>query len=211
MNLRPERPPDLKRERLRSRFHVAALLAGIAFLAGCANHFGFGIAELPAERGWQPLPIESWVLNDGLSAKAMSFCPRATCTRQGFAALITLDGREADAMERTLAEDPTRLARDFAKPTSDNKTKAAGKAPAKPAKPAADNAASPKSTTTVSRFSAEGIAGLLVEIAARDTSGKRAVTAILSGREAGHLVVALGISPDSDAARSQALAAWHAR
>jgi hypothetical protein len=211
VSLRPKRSPDLKRERLRSRFHVAALLVCVTLFAGCSNHFGLGITELAADRGWQPLPIESWVLNDGLSAKAMSFCPRASCTQQGFAALITLDGREADAMERTLAKDPARLAHDFARPNAGDTGRTAGKATAKPARPVAVKPAGPKSTTTVSRFSADGVSGLLVEIAARDTSGKRAVTAILSGREAGHLVVALGVSPDPDAARSQALAAWHAR
>ncbi len=196
----------LKREPSRSRFHVALTLAGALLLAGCNNHFGFGITELPAERGWQPLPIESWVLNDGLSAKAMSFCPRATCTRQGFAALITLEGREADAMEKTLATDPARLARDFAKPAS---KKPASKEASKNAKTAEPSA--PKSTTTVSRFSEDGAQGLLVEIRARDASGKRAVTAILSGRDGSRLNLALGVSPDPDAARNQARAAWRDR
>ncbi|SFJ91228.1 hypothetical protein SAMN05216304_11869 [Bosea sp. OK403] len=201
MSLRREQITGLKREPSRSRFHVALALTGVLLLAGCSNHYGFGITELPAERGWQPLPIESWVLNDGLSAKAMSFCPRATCTEQGFAALITLEGREADAMEKTLATDPARLARDFAKPAS----KAASKT-AKTAKPTA-----PKSTTTVSRFSEDGAQGLLVEIRARDASGKRAVTAILSGRDGSRLKLALGVSPDPDAARNQARAAWRDR
>jgi hypothetical protein len=201
VSLRREQTTRLKREPSRSRFHVALILAGALLLAGCNNHYGFGITELPAERGWQPLPIQSWVLNDGLSAKEMSFCPRATCTRQGFAALITLEGREADAMEKTLATDPAQLARDFAKPAS----KEAGKK-AKTAKPTA-----PKSTTTVSRFSEDGAQGLLVEIRARDASGKRAVTAILSGRDGSRLNLALGVSPDPDAARNQARAAWRDR
>jgi hypothetical protein len=201
VSLRREQITRLKREPSRSRFHVALTLAGVLLLAGCSNHYGFGITELPAERGWQPLPIESWVLNDGLSAKAMSFCPRATCTEQGFAALITLEGREADAMEKTLATDPARLARDFAKPASKDASKTA-----KTAKPTA-----PKSTTTVSRFSEDGAQGLLVEIRARDASGKRAVTAILSGRDGSRLKLALGVSPDPDAARNQARAAWRDR
>jgi hypothetical protein len=184
-------------------------LAGALLLAGCSHHYGFGITELPAERGWQPLPIESWVLNDGLSAKAMSFCPRATCTRQGFAALITLEGREADAMEKTLATDPARLARDFAKPASQKPTIKEASKKAKTAKTAESTA--PKSTTTVSRFSEDGAQGLLVEIRARDASGKRAVTAILSGRDGSRLNLALGVSPDPDAARSQARAAWRNR
>lgn len=206
MSLHREQTIRLKREPSRSRFHVALTLAGALLIAGCSNHFGFGITELPAERGWQPLPIESWVLNDGLSAKAMSFCPRATCTRQGFAALITLEGREADAMEKTLATDPARLARDFAKSTS---KKAASKEASKKAKTAKPTA--PKSTTTVSRFSEDGAQGLLVEIRARDASGKRAVTAILSGRDGSRLNLALGVSPDPDAARNQARAAWRDR
>ncbi|POR46011.1 hypothetical protein [Bosea psychrotolerans] len=207
MSLRREQISRLKREPSRSRFHVALALAGALLLAGCSNHYGFGITELPAEHGWQPLPIESWVLNDGVSAKAMAFCPRATCTEQGFAALITLEGREADAMEKTLATDPARLARDFARPASKEASKTAKTSKtAKPAKPTA-----PKSTTTVSRFSEDGVQGLLVEIRARDASGKRAVTAILSGRDGSRLKLALGVSPDPDAARSQARAAWRDR
>ena len=82
----------MKRERMRSRFHVAALLAATGLLlAACSNHFGPGIADLPASEGWQPLPIGSWVLNDGLEARSMVFCPRDACTRQGFAAVIALD------------------------------------------------------------------------------------------------------------------------
>ena len=200
----------LKRERSRSRFHVAPLLALALVTTSCTNQFGFGITELPAERGWQPLPIGSWVLNEGLSAKAMAICPRETCTRQGFAALITLEGREADALERTLATDPARLARDFAKPKTDKKT-AASKVKAAPAKPTAPKNTTTKSTTSVIRYTDGDANGLLVEIRALGESGKRAVTAILSGREGARLTVAIGVSPDPDAARNQARAAWHDR
>lgn len=198
----------LKRERSRSRFHVAALLALALGLTGCSNQFGFGITELPAESGWQPLPIGSWVLNDGLSAKAMAICPRETCGRQGFAAIIALEGREADALERKLANDPARLAREFATPPKTDKASKPGKASAKstPPKPT-----TPKSTTSVTRYGEDGANGLLVEIRALGDSGKRAVTAILSGRDGARLNIAIGVSPDADAARAQARAAWRDR
>lgn len=190
---------------MRSRFRVAAWLMGPALLlAACSNHFGAGITELPAARGWQPLPIDSWVLNNGIEARAMAFCPRDACTRQGFAALIALDGPQADRIEQALAADPTSLARAFAKPADAN-----GKAK-KPARPAPVKPAPVKSDTYVTRFDEAGANGLLVEIRARD-GGKRAYGAILSGRAEGRLLVAVGVSPQAEAARAQALAAWRDR
>jgi hypothetical protein len=188
-----------KRERSRSRFHVVALLLGLSLLAGC-HPYGQIVTELPADRGWQPLPIADWVLNDGIAANAMVFCPRETCQRQGFAALLTLEGREADALEKLLRKDPASLARTFAKPPASDDRK---KAKAKPSPP--------KSVTTVSRFSDDGVAGVLVEIRARDASGKSAATAILSARDAGALVVALAVSADPEAARRDAGATWRSR
>jgi hypothetical protein len=177
-------------------------------LTGCSNQFGYGITELPADRGWTPLPIGHWVLNDGISAKAMSICPRQDCTRQGFAALIALDGPEADALERTLATDPARLARDFAKTT---KTTEAAKKTAGAATKPRSAPTKPRSTTHVDRYVEADANGLLVEIRALDDSGKRAFTAILSRRSGATLNVAIGVSTDTDAARRQALAAWRDR
>ena len=201
-----------ERERLRSRFHVACLVAGVSLLlAGCTGHFGAGIAELPASQGWQPLPIGSWVLNDGLEARSMVFCPRETCARQGFASVVAFSGKEAARMEQALKADPASLARIFSKPPADD---ARGRLKAKKKGP-------DKSTTSVWRFEAEGVAGILVEIRARDASstdtsggnasGKRAATAILHGREDGVLVVALAVAGDAEAARHDAIAAWRGR
>lgn len=185
---------------MRSRFRVLAWLAGTAsLLAACSSHFGPGITELPAAQGWQPLPIGSWVLNDGIETRAMAFCPRQACDRQGFAALIALDGPRAQDMARALAADPASLARTFARP-------AAGTPPrTKPRRPTAL-----KSDTTVTRFEEAGANGLLVAIRARD-GGKTAFTAVVSGHAAGKLLVAIGVSPEADAARGQALAAWRDR
>jgi hypothetical protein len=175
------------------------LACGLALLPGCSNHFGPGIAGLAASDGWQPLPIGSWVLNDGLNVEAMSFCPRAACASQGFAALLTLEGREADALERQLSGNPARLARDFARTA----TPPAMKTKAKPAP-------RPKTTTTVGRFTESDATGLLVEIGA-DATGKRAATAILFSREQGRLRVALAVGSEPARARSQALATWRSR
>jgi hypothetical protein len=191
-----------RRERLRSRFRVAAWLLGVTLLlAACSNHFGAGITELPAARGWQSLPIGSWVLNDGVEARAMAFCPRDACVRQGFAALIALEGRQADRVEQALTADPARLAREFARAAAPGKdTK-----PKRPARPEP-----PKSDTAVTRFAEADANGLLVEIRARE-GGKSAFTAVLSGRDAGRLVIAIGVSSQAEAARTQALAAWRDR
>ena len=197
-----------KRERLRSRFHVVSLIAGVALLlAGCAGRFGAGIAELPASQGWQPLPIGSWVLNDGLEARTMVFCPRDACTKQGFASVVAFSGSQALRIEQALKADPASLARLFSKPPA---TDSGSGKKTKPKGPA-------RSITSVSRFEAEGVAGILVEIRAKDASGKEgasgksATTAILHGREADTLVVALAVAEDSEAARRDAVAAWRSR
>lgn len=191
----------IKRERLRSRFRIIGPLTAALLLSGCAGDFGAGIAELPASQGWTPLPIGSWVLNDGLEARTMVFCPRETCTKQGFASVIAFSGKEAAQIERALKADPASLARLFSKPPVDRPGTSKKTKPSGPA----------KSTTSVSRFEAEGVAGLVVEIRARDASGKSAATAILHGREADTLVVALAVAEDPAAARRDAVAAWRSR
>ncbi|RDJ20608.1 hypothetical protein DWF00_08190 [Bosea caraganae] len=184
---------------------MVALLAGLCLLAACTNQFGAGFAELPADRGWQPLPIGDWVLNDGIEPRTIVYCPREHCAHQAIAALISFDGKRADEMERALASDPARLAREFAKPTTPpkpDKTKAKSTAPKDTA---------PKSTTSVSRYDEDGAKGLLVEIRAKDAAGKHAATAIVYGRDAGKLTIAVAVSDEADRARSYARSAWNSR
>lgn len=191
----------IKRERLRSRFRVMGPLTAALLLSGCAGDFGAGIAELPASQGWTPLPIGSWVLNDGLEARTMVFCPRETCRKQGFASVIAFSGTEAARIEQALKADPASLARLFSALPADRSPTSKKTKPSGPA----------KSTTSVSRFEAEDVAGLIVEIRARDASGKSAATAILHAREADTLVVALAVAEDPAAARRDAVAAWRSR
>ncbi|PTM40500.1 hypothetical protein [Bosea sp. 124] len=206
-----------ERERLRSRFHVAPVLAGLALLlAACAGQFGAGFAELPASQGWQPLPIGSWVLNDGLEARTMVFCPRASCDRQGFAAIVAFEGAQARHMDEALSGQPVELARAFARLAAE---KAAAKAaeqrkarnptgnPArKTAKPAPD-----RSRTDFARFDIENARGILVTIRLKDSPARQAVTAILYEREGERLVVALAVADNETAARRDVLAAWRSR
>jgi hypothetical protein len=199
----------MKRERMRSRFHVAALLAATGLLlAACSNHFGPGIADLPASEGWQPLPIGSWVLNDGLEARSMVFCPRDACTRQGFAAVIALEGERAKDMEHALSENPASLGRAFARLAAANEAERRQaqrnqkkKVGTKPA----------RSATDVARIDSEQARGVLVTIRSLDIAGRQAITAILYGREADRLVVALAVGNTAEAARHDAEAAWRGR
>ena len=195
---------------MRSRFRVAALLvAGSLLLAACSQHFGPGIAELPASQGWQPLPIGSWVLNEGLEARSMVFCPRDTCPRQGFAAVIALEGEQAGDMEKALSESPASLARAFAQlaaARAAERRKAQRKLKKKlEAKPEA------RSATDVARIDSGEAKGVLVTIRSLDTAGRQAVTAILYGRETDRLVLALAVSETAEAARRDAEAAWRSR
>lgn len=178
-------------------------------LGACSHHFGPGIADLPASQGWQPLPIGSWVLNDGLEARSMVFCPRDTCTRQGFAAVIALEGEQARDMEKALSESPESLGQAFARLAAAKATerrKAQRKLKKKPdAKPEA------RSATDVVRIDSTDIKGVLVTIRSLDTASRQAVTAILYGRESDRLVLALAVSETPDAARRDAEAAWRSR
>lgn len=185
----------IERGRLRSRLRLGALALAFALLAGCADHFGPGLAELAAGGGWEPLPIENWVVNDGIFPKAMVYCPNQDCLRPAVAAILTLDGREADALEKALALDPARLARQFSKPATGGKTK-------KPARPA--------STTTVSRFKFEDADGIVVDIRAR-AGDRLASTAILYARKDKALSLAIAVTNDSQAARDYARATWASR
>lgn len=193
---------------MRSRFHVVAWLLGAGLLlASCASRFGAGIAELPASEGWQRLPIGSWVLNDGLEARTMVFCPRDACVQPGFATIIALEGGRGRDMERALSESPARLGEAFAR-------MAAAKAAERRKTQKNQKKAEPKaarSATDVARLDSAEARGVLVTIRSLDTPGRQAVTAILYGREADRLVVALGVSDTAEAARRDAVAAWRSR
>lgn len=184
-----------ERGRLRSRLRFGALALAALLVAGCADHFGPGLVQLAAGRGWEPLPIRNWVVNDGISPKAMVYCTPQDCQRPGVAALLTFEGREAADMARALALDPARLAREFSKPSSKSKAKQAGK---------------PASTTTVSRFRQDGAEGILVEIRARD-GGRLAATAILYARRGDALTMAIAVTDESQAAKDFARATWASR
>lgn len=186
--------PTSKRGRLRSRLRLGALALALVVLAGCADHFGPGLVQLAAGRGWEPLPIQSWVVNDGITPKAIVYCPPQDCVRPGVAALLSFEGREAIEMERALALDPARLARAFAKSST-----AKAKKPTRPA-----------STTAVSRFKLDGSNGILVEIRARE-GNRLASTAILYARKDKVLSLAIAVTDDSQAARDYARATWESR
>lgn len=186
--------PTSKRGRLRSRLRLGALALALVALAGCADHFGPGLVQLAAGRGWEPLPIQSWVVNDGITPKAIVYCPPQDCVRPGVAALLSFEGREAIEMERALALDPARLARAFSQSST-----AKAKKPTRPA-----------STTAVSRFKLDGTNGILVEIRAR-AGNRLASTAILYARKDKVLSLAIAVTNDSQAARDYARATWESR
>lgn len=183
------------RGRLRSRLHFGALALALMLIAGCADHFGPGLVQLAAGRGWEPLPIRNWVVNDGITPKAIVYCPPEDCIRPGVAALLALEGREAAEMEKALALDPARLAREFSKRAANSKTKRAAKA---------------ASTTTVSRFKLDEANGILVEIRAKEGS-RLAATAIVFARKDKALAMAIAVTTESQAARDYVRATWASR
>lgn len=189
-----------KRERLRSRFHVGLLLSGGLLLGACSQHFGLGLAELPAAAGWQPLPVGAWVLNDDLAVEAMSFCPQASCARPGFAAVFSITGTRGVETERALSADTASLRRAFTpKPdtTRSDKTKRKSDGPRQ------------NTRVTVARFASDGAQGLLVT--QTGANGKQANTAILYRREGERLAVALAVAEERTKAEQDAAAAWRSR
>lgn len=194
---------------MRSRFHVALLALVAGLLLSACSHFGPGITELPASRGWQPLPIGSWVLNDGLEARSMAFCPRDACDRQGFAAILSFSGARAADMEKALSESPAALGQAFARLAAE---KAAERRKAQRGQKRKKDEPKPaRSATDVLRVDSTEARGVLVTIRSLDTPGRQAVTAILYGREDDRLVVAIAVASTADAARNDAGAAWRSR
>ena len=192
MSVTATESPTTGRGRLRSRLRFGVLALGLLLIAGCADHFGPGLVQLAAGRGWEPLPIQNWVVNDGINPKAMVYCTPEDCPRPGVAALLSFEGREAADMARTLALNPARLAKEFSK------------------RPKAKQAQKPKSTTTVSRFKQDGTDGILVEIRAKD-GGRLAATAILYARKDDTLSMAIAVTDDSQAAQDVVRATWASR
>ena len=193
---------------MRSRFHVALVLLAGPLLAACSQHFGPGITELPASQGWQPLPIGSWVLNDDIEARAMVFCPRDACTQQGFAAVIALEGERARQMEQALSESPANLGQAFARLAA---AKAAERRKAERNQKKKVEPKPARSATDIVRLDSAEARGVLVTIRSLDTPGRQAVTAILYGREADRLVLALAVGATAAVARRDAEAAWRSR
>ena len=184
-----------KRERLRSRFHVGLLLSGGLLLGACSQHFGLGLAELPAASGWQPLPVGAWVLTDDLAVEAMSFCPQASCARPGFAAVFSITGTRGVETEQALSTDIASLHRAFS-PKPDKTKRRSGE-------PRQD------SIVTVARFASDGAQGLLVT--QTGANGKQVNTAILYRREGESLAVALAVAEERAKAERDASAAWRSR
>lgn len=194
---------------MRSRFRVLALASACALLLGsCANEFGYGIADLPASAGWQPLPIGAWVLNDGLEARAMVFCPREVCARPGFAALLAFQGEHGRRMEQALSEDSAGLARSFARLAAEKNAERAAerqRSGRKPLPPPPE-----RSLTSYARLDGADSKGVLVTIRAK-TGTRQGVTAILYGWQGDRLLVAVGVSDEAEAAKQDAQAAWRSR
>ena len=119
-----------------------------------------------------------------------------------------LEGERAARMERALSESPAQLGQAFARLAAE-KAAERRKAQRKQKKPAETKP--PRSATEVARIDSAEARGVLVTIRSLDEADRRAVTAILYGREQGRLVVALAVSPEAGAARREAEAAWHGR
>jgi hypothetical protein len=86
----------------------ALALAGmLALVAGCDLLPGGDVA-VPRDRGWQRLPLRSFLTRPSLRARALHFCRANVCGYDAAVARFTASGEEGDALVAVL-EDPRRL------------------------------------------------------------------------------------------------------
>lgn len=178
------------------------LLALCPFLQGCAA-YGSGFRELAWADGWQPLPIGRWLLNDGIQPKAIVICPRGTCTHMAVVALFVAEGKDAAALELSLASDRF-LSERKARP----RPRTIGGKPARQP--------DVQARTRIERFVVDGMPATRVSLTPEKTAssgskpgvvGNSAYAVVLAQRSGSTLKAVVAITTDPDMALTQARAA----
>lgn len=173
-----------------------ALAAGLLLALGSCGHFGPGLAELPADQGWQRLPVVNWIIDDMIRPQAVVFCPAETCAAPAVVAVFRVAGPEAVQLEQLIGRDPARLLRPPAT-TSDGRRRT----PDKPGKPA-----HPGSRTEVEALKLGTDNGARITLISKAGDGRSASGVILARREEKSLAIALAITTDPDKALTHAKA-----
>ena len=85
------------------------LATALSTLAACDLWPGEGIGGAPAnEKGWQALPLRSFLTRPSLRARALEFCRANTCGYDAAVVHFSATGDEGDALAASI-QDPARL------------------------------------------------------------------------------------------------------
>jgi hypothetical protein len=169
---------------------LAGALLGAGLVAGCAllPPLNYRIVTLPLSpsEGWVQLPVARWLVNPGIDADAILFCPREACA-EGVVARLTLSGRERDFADRLAADPAAALAR--ARPTS---------APKRP------SSQPPRAAVSATPLAIAGWKGGLVRVGSATRPGRAAHLVIVTRREGESAALLISIAADAGQAERQA-------
>jgi hypothetical protein len=180
----------------------AAVAASLVLLSACIDFgpgfdFGPGIDLLPAASGWRPLPLSSWLLNEGFGPATIVYCQAPSCAQPSVVATFEAQGESAQRLERALA-DPKALL--LAKRVE----VATARDPRFKRKVAAGK---PKSSEHAERIEADGLRGYKITLSPDIPGGHQAYVVVLARRADEVVKVALAVATDPEAALQEARAA----
>lgn len=161
-------------------------------LASC-GHFGPGLAELPADQGWQVMPVTRWVIDDTIRPQSVVFCPAETCPAPAMVAVFRVTGPEASRLEQLIGQNPARMLQNISRPPGPPRTAT------KTGKPA-----HPGSTTTIEKIGTGGLTGARVTLQSKAADGRMASGVVLYRRDGPSLAIALAVTTDPDRALAHA-------
>jgi hypothetical protein len=169
-------------------------------LCSACSIFDTGIAELPSRSGWKRLPIDSWLMNDGLGRARIVYCPPASCANPAVVATFEAQGEMGARLLQALASPKTLLA-------AKRIEVATARDPRFKRKPAKGP---PKSSEQAEPVEADGLAGFRVTLSPKVADGHSAYAVVLAKHDGDTVKAALAVTVDPQAALQEARAAARA-
>lgn len=157
------------------------------------GHFGPGLAELPAEQGWQVMPVSKWVIDDMIRPQSVVFCPADACPSPAMVAVFRVNGQEASRLEQLISQNPAKMLQNISRP------------PNRPRAPVrADKPNHPGSTTTIETIGQDSATGARVTLHSKAADGRNATGVVLYRRDGASLAIALAVTTDPHRALAHA-------
>jgi hypothetical protein len=169
-----------------------AIVVALTLPLGSCGHFGPGLAELPAEQGWQVMPVSKWVIDDAIRPQTVVFCPPDACPSPAMVAVFKASGQEASRLEQLIGQNPAQMLQNISRPPL--RPRLSGK-PDKPTHPG--------STTTVEKLG-DGLTGARITLRSKAADGRMASGVVLVKRDGTSLAIALAVTTDPDKALAHA-------